>query len=390
MGKRWRRMRGRWLAASILALLGVGAAAFAAYGASPEFARTQEEWSRLRDNVIEYGELTDLVHEFNATVQNNQYEYRKFREDYGETNREVSEAYYDLAQDFYNDMSGESEAGSMIADLQLEIQAGNMLKQADETLEDSRIYFLNFEMAECQLTAAAQSDMISFHRKKLEMEQLRLNLDIARWNQEQEQLRYGVGMSTGYNLLDVQQAVLQAEQDIAELETDLSNLRETLVVSLGWKHDDMPEIGEIPEVDMERLERVNPDNQLDEAIENNYTLKINMRRLENSSDQTVRESLESKISNNKTMIGAGISNAYKGLKSARLTYDKAAAEESLQSETLRLAAVKRRAGQITEAEYYKQEYGVRQAEIQRKMSSMTLFQALETYDWMVNGLAVAE
>ena len=41
--------------------------------ASPEFARSAEEWERLRDNVLEYEELEDLIHEYNVTTQNNQY-----------------------------------------------------------------------------------------------------------------------------------------------------------------------------------------------------------------------------------------------------------------------------------------------------------------------------
>ena len=32
-----------------------------ALAASPEFARTTEEWAKLRDNVLEYDELEDLI-----------------------------------------------------------------------------------------------------------------------------------------------------------------------------------------------------------------------------------------------------------------------------------------------------------------------------------------
>jgi len=39
-----------------------------AYAGSPEFARTAEEWAGLKDNVMEYGELADLIHEYNVTV----------------------------------------------------------------------------------------------------------------------------------------------------------------------------------------------------------------------------------------------------------------------------------------------------------------------------------
>ena len=43
-----------------------------AVAASPELARSEEEWARLRDNVLEYEEIEDLVHEYNVTVQNNE------------------------------------------------------------------------------------------------------------------------------------------------------------------------------------------------------------------------------------------------------------------------------------------------------------------------------
>ena len=72
----------RFAAAALGAVTTVLAAgAFPASASSPEFARTAEEWARLRDNRIEYDELEGLIEEYNATVQNNEYNYRKFRED---------------------------------------------------------------------------------------------------------------------------------------------------------------------------------------------------------------------------------------------------------------------------------------------------------------------
>ena len=82
----------RVLAAAFVAAVAAGTMpVYSAYAASPSFARTEEEWAKLRDNVIEYDELEGLIHEYNATVQNNQYTYQKFRQDYGDTNEEVAQ-----------------------------------------------------------------------------------------------------------------------------------------------------------------------------------------------------------------------------------------------------------------------------------------------------------
>ena len=316
----------------VLALTAVmgGLPPMAALGASPEFARTEQEWARLQDNVIEYDEIPDLIHEYNATVQNNQYDYQKFREDYGDTNSDVADAYNDLAQDFYDDMSGETDAGSMMSDLQLDIQARNMLKQADNTLEDSKIYLLTYEMAEDNLAATAQSNMISYHKKQLELEQKQTDLELAREKYSLEQVKQAAGTVTAVDVHTAKESLQSSENNIKELESGIENLKEELYISLGWKHNDSPDIKELPQMDVSRIDGMDPDRDLETALENNYTLKINKRKLENARSKTTRESLETKIRNNEKQIGASLSSAYKNVLSARLSYEQAVAEAQLE------------------------------------------------------------
>ena len=376
----------------VLALTAVmgGLSPMAALGASPEFARTEQEWARLQDNVIEYDEIPDLIHEYNATVQNNQYDYQKFREDYGDTNSDVADAYNDLAQDFYDDMSGETDAGSMMSDLQLDIQARNMLKQADNTLEDSKIYLLTYEMAEDNLAATAQSNMISYHKKQLELEQKQTDLELAREKYSLEQVKQAAGTVTAVDVLTAKESLQSSENNIKELESGIENLKEELYISLGWKHNDSPDIKELPQMDVSRIDGVDPDRDLETALENNYTLKINKRKLENARSKTTRESLETKIRNNEKQIGASLSSAYKNVLSARLSYEQAVAEAQLEETNTNIAAGKLQAGMMTSLEYKEQEYKMESSRLNAEMAAVSLFQAMETYDWSVKGLASAE
>lgn len=376
----------------VLALTAVmgGLSPMAALGASPEFARTEQEWARLQDNVIEYDEIPDLIHEYNATVQNNQYDYQKFREDYGDTNSDVADAYNDLAQDFYDDMSGETDAGSMMSDLQLDIQARNMLKQADNTLEDSKIYLLTYEMAEDNLAATAQSNMISYHKKQLELEQKQTDLELAREKYSLEQVKQAAGTVTAVDVLTAKESLQSSENNIKELESGIENLKEELYISLGWKHNDSPDIKELPQMDVSRIDGMDPDRDLETALENNYTLKINKRKLENASSKTTRESLETKIRNNEKQIGASLSSAYKNVLSARLSYEQAVAEAQLEETNTNIAAGKLQAGMMTSLEYKEQEYKMESSRLNAEMAAVSLFQAMETYDWSVKGLASAE
>ena len=376
----------------VLALTAVmgGLPPMAALGASPEFARTEQEWARLQDNVIEYDEIPDLIHEYNATVQNNQYTYQKFRQDYGDTNSDVADAYNDLAQDFYDDMSGETDAGSMMSDLQLDIQARNMLKQADNTLEDSKIYLLTYEMAEDNLAATAQSNMISYHKKQLELEQKQTDLELAREKYSLEQVKQAAGTVTAVDVLTAKESLQSSENNIKELESGIENLKEELYISLGWKHNDSPDIKELPQMDVSRIDGMDPDRDLETALENNYTLKINKRKLENARSKTTRESLETKIRNNEKQIGASLSSAYKNVLSARLSYEQAVAEAQLEETNTNIAAGKLQAGMMTSLEYKEQEYKMESSRLNAEMAAVSLFQAMETYDWSVKGLASAE
>ena len=334
--KRVIRSRGR-AALALAAAVGV-LFPLTARAASQEFARTEEEWASLRDDTIEYEELADLIHEYNATVQNNAYEYRKFREDYGDTNEEVSSAYYDLAQDFYNDISGDDDASSMMSDLNLEIQGDSMMEQADETLEDSKIYQLTYEQAEKSLVVTAQT----------------------------------------------------AQNQISQLENSIQETKETLFVLLGWNYNDNPVIGELPEVDLNRIEEMNLDQDLETAIANNYTLQINKRQLENARNQTTKESLQTAISNNERQIGASLSSAYQSVRSARTSYEQAQVQASLEEENTRVAALQLAAGMITQSAYEEQVNTMNSSQYSAQSAGLDLLIAMENYDWAVAGLADAE
>ena len=46
---------------------------------TPEFAYSAEKWATLRDNIMEYGELADLIHEYNPTVLSNRSTYKEYQ-----------------------------------------------------------------------------------------------------------------------------------------------------------------------------------------------------------------------------------------------------------------------------------------------------------------------
>ena len=54
---------------------------------------------------------------------------------------------------------------------------------------------------------------------------------------------------------------------------------------LGWKESDAPQIEELPEFDFSLLDAIDLESDKQKALENNYTLKINQRKLENAQEE---------------------------------------------------------------------------------------------------------
>ena len=60
---------------------------------SPEFAYSQDKWASLRDNVLEYNEIADLIHEYNPTVRSNRFSYND------QKNKDLTDIWKELMDD---------------------------------------------------------------------------------------------------------------------------------------------------------------------------------------------------------------------------------------------------------------------------------------------------
>ena len=364
------------------------------FASSPEFARTAEEWAALKDNKLEYREIGGLVEEYNPTVQQNQFSYRKFREDYGDTNDEWAEEYRRLANEIRDDIIepdwGESNyATGMVAATTAEISARQLEQQADNTLEDSEILRLNYEMAKQVLVQTAQNNMITWHSQLLSIQNAEKAKRLAEVNLAAAQASANVGMGTQIQVLNAQQAVKNAEQTVISATSAADSTRRKLQVMLGWKADSEAEIGEIPEVDITRIDRMDPEADLTKALENNYTLRVNKKKLKNARNGTDVATLNSTIADNEARIAVSLRNAYQTAVNQKNAYLYNFANAQVTAQTAAQTAQRFGLGTASAVENESAQIAAEQAQIALKQSEYSLFQAMEAYDWSVNGLAAA-
>jgi outer membrane protein TolC len=367
---------------------------FSAFASSPSFARTDEEWASLRDNRMEYGELEGLVQEYNPAVQQNQFDYQQFRKDYGDKKDDVTQHYRDLAQEIlsditYPDPDDANYAALMTVALSSETQAKNLETTADKNMEDSETKRLTYEMAEKTLVQTAENNMISYHTGLLDITKSEKERDLSSVLLAAAQARRDAGTGTDTEVLTSQQSELSAEQAVLKSQSDLSDIRRKLQIMLGWDGNAEPEIGDIPEPDLSRIDGMDPVKDRDKALENNYTLRINQKKLANANSDTQKNTLNSTIADNKAKIAWSLTTAWQNVITARNNYNALLTDTELKRVRLEQASLKYGNGTDSRLSLDQAQIAYDEVQISLEEAKLTLFQNMETYDWNVKGLANA-
>lgn len=387
--KIWRRALPLGIASMMFA-----ATPLTALAASPEFARSAEEWARLRDDKIEYGELAELIHEYNATVQKNNIDYNEWRKEYGDTNDEVAEKYRQLAADlennmYYPDIDDSNYASTMAQIIQNEQSIKNYNKQADDSVEDSYIKYMTNLQAEANLVNSAQTEMISYYLNQLQLQIDQKNREQLEANHQSAVNKVNLGLATETSVLTAQEALRTNEQALQNDQSAIDTGKQKLFVMLGWQYDANPEIGEIPAVDEAAIAAMNPVADKDQALTNNYTLLINKRKLENAKSEDTKETLRTTIRENEANIGASLTASYQNVLAAKTAQELAVAQAGLEQKNLETAQRQYELGQIGQLEYQSQRIKTETTQLSVPVAELKLFQAVQNYEWAVNGLAGA-
>ncbi|WP_349672760.1 TolC family protein [Lacrimispora sp.] len=370
---------------SLAAVLSVSGPALNVWAGSPEFARTQEEWTKLRDNVVEYEELADLIHEYNVTVQKNQLDLNDKKKDDLITRDQYAQNYRDAANDARSAITGDDP----VTDAKSAVSAAKADKAADDNTEDLEVYRLTYDQTEANLAAQAQTLMITYSQQKNQLESAQLELERSEADYQTTLAKQGAGMATQAEILAAKETMLNATVAMEKLHGSLEETRQKLCVMLGWNYNDFPEVRDVPATDSGHIQSLNPEEDKEKALQNNYTLNINKRKLENASADITKETLKRTISSNEQNISTALVKAYQAVLQANASYEQAVTEYNLESKTMDIIKQKYQLGMVSPLLYQKQENAYKTKSIAVKSAELTLFSAVQTYDNTVNGLASA-
>lgn len=367
-----------------------------ALAGSPEFAYTQEKWAALRDNVMEYEELNDLIHEYNATVLNNRAEYDDYR---GKSSDRFKNDYADTVQDLYDasdkmlenvDEDQPGYASALAGSISTRIQAQRMQETADSENMDGGIKKLEYDRQEAELVRTAQTKMNQYWQKMKNRQSLEASLSLAQARESAAAVRVQAGMEPQARLMEAQEAVQSAQASIQASDQEMDTVRRELCLLTGWSYDASPEIREIPVTRTVDLGAIDLEGDKQRAVEQNYALRAAKGKMNNTNYGTVQNKvLQVNVGEAEQKIKTDVENRYQNLKQAQSDQDQAAAELALEQRNLDAASRKLENGSIKRNEYLEIQDGYAAKAAAEQVSALKLTQAQEDYWWAVNGLADA-
>ncbi len=364
--------------------------------AAPGFARTQEEWDKLRDNTLEYTEIQGLIEEYNATVLKNNIELMDFRKKYGRTNATASERYNKTADEIMAnlvepDIDSPTYAQALLGKANSLATVDNLRKSADTSLEDYDVNYYNFEQAKMSLVQIAQTNRINLENARLSEDAAKLSEEKADLDVQNANARYRAGVATNLDVLNANEGLLNAQKEVLSSSAETENIRQKLMIMCGWSYDSHPEFTALPDFNPdEKIQSFSVEEDTKRAIENNYVLKANEKKLANAKSQSQKDSLNNTIASNKAGIANAVLTAYQSVKAAQEAFTHAKNNSELQAVNFANISGKHRLGMVSTYEMQSARIANDMAKISLQQSELALRIAINNYEWTVAGLAKTE
>ena len=231
----------------------------------------------LTDDVLEYGELQAMIRNYNPTMEEAWSSYNETLQEYADAREQLKfeqrGAYTDKkdAED-----SGDTEQYSYYSsEEEIYRSAASTYYTMYDSMQ-SASSTSSMRQTERQLTAAAQSLMISYETMRLEADTARKMLEL--YEKEYDLALAGVqaGTATEADVLEAQDYVLTARSSLASAQSAMESVYDSLCLTVGRDTDGSLTIASIPEADESRISAMNLETDTQKAIGNNTTL-INER-----------------------------------------------------------------------------------------------------------------
>ena len=383
--------------ACMLAVTSVPAFAYSPTGpgASPEAGRySEEELARLQDNILEYSEIQNRVREYNPTISQAWKTYEDTRQDYANMVTELESQYQvvkDLADTYTS--AGEMTGNPVLIATAKQLKKG--YQSTVESMEDTVSQWNDNKSTgsirsyERQMTAGAQQAMIGYDTIRQNIATLETMVQLYDRQYQMYTRQKELGLATDKDVLSSYTSFLSAQSQLASLNNQADSVRRSLCQLLGYDPETNPEIRSLPAFDMTRLEGMNLEEDTKKAIGNNYTL-ISQRTSAAGKTNAKRENRNKILDEGDQKLTIEMQRLYQDVMDKKAAYDAAATGYQAAEASWGAAQRQYQNGLISEIQYIGLQLAYYQKKAAFESANLSLWQAMENYDWGITGLAAVE
>lgn len=393
---------------------------------TPQFAHDEATWARLQDNTMEYDELSLLVEEYNPNYQNEQASYNDTKNDddaaeirkdaknsaddmydSAEDLRDQAEDLSDQADDLSDQAEAAREAGNVALAAQLQAGAASYMAgyaplmsaaamtqnsalksdiSADSSYVDSDMRKIKHIKNQKGIVVSTQNLFNSYNQLRINADLIQKNVEVMEAAANAAQTQASIGMATQADVLKAQKNLQSIKSTQTETLSSLETLRQNLCMMTGWSYNAQPEIKEVPQADLAAIDQINLEGDRQKALENNYDLQYSKRALNNMQENsTDKKNQERTVKNLEQSISASMTNLYNDIQQKKIAWQLAQAELATEQQSMSAVETKRGLGMVSDLEYLQAQSSFLGKQIAERTANMALFQAVETYNWAVNG-----
>ncbi|MBQ7535901.1 MAG: TolC family protein [Stomatobaculum sp.] len=353
---------------------------------------SEERWGQLMDDRLEYEEIRDLVHNFNPTIvsawanlTDNTNLLDRIVDDLDAGQRDMER----LKSNAKDNKDYEGYGNYAMQEAILKASSKAFHDSAEKMKRPVTATNRPLRAAERQLTAGVQQLMIAYGSL---MEQRAIVAESAAMYEKllsDANARLSVGMGTATDVQSAQTSFLQAQSQLSSIDAAAWQLKKNLILLCGWSAGADPEIGPVPEPDPARIDGMNPDADLTKAIAHSQDI-INFRNEDHSlSTYSKNVRHETEESMNQGLL-VNLRTQYQSVLAAKESWE--AAKSGLQAAEIskNAADMQYQMGMLSTAQYLGALTQYQSAKTAMVTASSTFFQAMETYDWMLDGVSSVE
>lgn len=344
----------------------------------------QETWERLQDNVLEYDEIGNLVEYYNPTyqqaLQNVQINIQPYED--------AAEQLRGTAKELIDDAKNEKDDNVMLYMTYRGYakgyqEAAKTFEKVAQKIKSSTRSTLN--SARKQLTSGVQQLILGYYQALASKELVDTAAELSQAAYDSTLTQRNLGMATDGDVQSALKSLQSAQAQQQSLNDTLTSLKRNLQFMTGWSYDAQVDIGEAPVPDLSRIDGMNPENDLPTAIGNNYTLLGQRRASANSTAD--RDAKMRTLDESEAKIKVQLDTLYQEVAQSKAAYE--ASLLALESANLTMAGNEKKyeMGMLGRLEYLQLKLAYLQQKMSADAASLNLVQAIENYNWAVEGLA---